>query len=64
MSDSLDKNKVIKEGWLYREEVVQGSLSTWKKRWHVLTLLRLQCYKNSTVGFSIFFTFLLYLSSL
>ena len=43
--------KVIKEGWLYREEIVQGSLSTWKKRWNVLTLLKLQCFKSSAVSY-------------
>lgn len=37
----------IKEGWLYREESVQGSMSTWKKRWNVLTLQKLQCYKHN-----------------
>ena len=43
MADSA----VIKGGWLYREESVQGSLTTWKKRWNVLTLQKLQCYKNN-----------------
>lgn len=45
-------DKVIKEGWLYREEVVAGSLSTWKKRWNVLTLLKLQCFKMAGVCIS------------
>jgi len=38
---------IIKGGWLYREESVQGSLTTWKKRWNVLTLQKLQCYKHN-----------------
>merc|ERR1712137_718976 len=37
---------VITSGWLYREESVQGSLTTWKKRWNVLTLQKLQCFKH------------------
>ena len=40
---------IIKGGWLYREESVQGSLTTWKKRWNVLTLQKLQCYKHNNV---------------
>merc|ERR1712137_912104 len=37
---------VITSGWLYREESVQGSLTTWKKRWNGLTLQKLQCFKH------------------
>ena len=37
----------IQEGWLYREEKVQGSMSTWKKRWNILTLQKLQCFKHN-----------------
>ena len=35
-------------GWLYREESVQGSLNTWKKRWNVLTLTKLMCFKHNS----------------
>jgi len=38
---------IIKAGWLYREESVAGSLTTWKKRWNVLTLQKLLCYKHN-----------------
>ena len=41
---------VIKEGWLFREEMVEGSISTWKKRWNVLTLQKLQCFKHNNVS--------------
>jgi len=41
---------VIKEGWLYREESVEGSLTTWKKRWNVLTLQKIQCFKSNNTN--------------
>lgn len=41
---------VIKDGWLYREESVEGSLTTWKKRWNVLTLQKIQCFKSNNVS--------------
>jgi hypothetical protein len=42
--------KPFLEGWLYREESVEGSMTTWKKRWNVLTLEKLHCYKRETVS--------------
>lgn len=43
-------NRIYKSGWLYREEAVQGSLTTWKKRWNTLTLQYFRSFKNNTVN--------------
>ena len=40
---------IILEGWLYLRLDVAGSLDTWNKRWVVLTLRELMCYKNNHV---------------
>jgi hypothetical protein len=50
MSAEFAQRGVIKAGWLYREESVAGSLTTWKKRWNVLTLQKLLCYKHNNVS--------------
>ena len=60
-AENPEHARVIKEGWLYREEIVQGSLSTWKKRWNVLTLLKLQCFKSNLPSVRIFFFLFLFL---
>merc|ERR1719197_1012575 len=44
---SIGDSGVIQEGWLSREEIVPGSIATWRKRWHVLTLQKLACYKHN-----------------
>jgi len=43
---------VIKSGWLYREELVSGAVSAWKKRWNVLTLHKLCWFKHNQVPHS------------
>jgi hypothetical protein len=40
---------IIKEGWVMREEIVEGSMATWKKRYFVLSLQKLSCYKHDKV---------------
>lgn len=48
MAAQSQQTQVFMEGWLYREESVEGSMTTWKKRWNVLTLEKLHCYKRET----------------
>jgi len=38
---------VILEGWLYREEQCSGSMTTWKKRWSVLSIQKIQIFKHN-----------------
>ena len=52
--------KQILEGWLYREESVEGSMTTWKKRWNVLNLEKLHCYKRQNVSGNSSITFFIY----
>merc|ERR1712137_384450 len=50
VSFAVMSEATIKEGWLYREESVEGSLTTWKKRWNVLTLQKILCYKSNNAS--------------
>jgi len=40
---------IIKEGWVMREEIVEGSMATWRKRYFVLSLQKLSCFKHDKV---------------